>query len=83
LASWGHDYGNNYTVWAGVEDPQSSTEKRREIAIVHLRKVLNRARQFATVMDIPARPPLSLRMLLVVGDLKKPIRRFSSIQMAS
>ena len=48
-----------------------SPEKRREIAIVYLHKVLNRARQFTTVMDIPAKPPLSLRMLLVAGDSEK------------
>ncbi|MBW1609183.1 MAG: hypothetical protein JRJ74_13940, partial [Deltaproteobacteria bacterium] len=48
-----------------------SPEKRRKIAIVYLRKVLNRARQFTTVMDMPAKPPLSLRMLLVAGDSEK------------
>ena len=42
--------------------------KRREIAIVYLRNVLNRAKQFTTAMDIPAKPPVSLRMLLVAGD---------------
>jgi pimeloyl-ACP methyl ester carboxylesterase len=46
-------------------------EKRREVAIAYLRKVLNRARQFATVMDMPAKPPHSLRMLLVAGDSEK------------
>jgi pimeloyl-ACP methyl ester carboxylesterase len=48
-----------------------SPEKRRELALVYLRKVLHRARQFTTVMDIPAKPPLSLRMLLVAGDSEK------------
>jgi pimeloyl-ACP methyl ester carboxylesterase len=48
-----------------------SPDKRREIAIVYLRKVLNRARQFTTVMDRPAKPPHSLRMLLVAGDSER------------
>lgn len=46
-------------------------EKRRKIAIIYLRKILNRARQFATVMDRAAKPPPSLRMLLVAGDSEK------------
>ncbi|HEA69731.1 MAG TPA: hypothetical protein ENI07_23410 [Desulfobacterales bacterium] len=48
-----------------------SPEKRKQIAIAYLRKVLDRARQFTTVMDMPARPPPSLRMMLVAGDAEK------------
>ncbi len=48
-----------------------SSEKRREMAIVYLGKVLQRAKRFTTVMDIPAKPPVSLRMLLVAGDSEK------------
>jgi len=48
-----------------------SPEKRREAAIIHLRKVLYRAKQFTTAMDIPADPPHPLRMLLVAGDSEK------------
>jgi pimeloyl-ACP methyl ester carboxylesterase len=48
-----------------------SPEKRREIAIVYLRKVLNRAKQFTTAIDTPAKPPVSLRLLLVAGDSEK------------
>jgi hypothetical protein len=48
-----------------------SPEKRKQIAIAYLRKALARAKHFTTVMDIPARPPTSLRMLLVAGDSEK------------
>ncbi|MFC1814733.1 hypothetical protein ACFL0M_02095 [Thermodesulfobacteriota bacterium] len=48
-----------------------SSEKRREMALVYLRKVLHRARQFTSVMDVPAKPLVSLRMLLVAGDSEK------------
>jgi len=52
------------SLFPGIDSP----ENRREAAIEHLRKVLNRARQFTIAMDIPAEPPVSLRMLLVAGD---------------
>jgi hypothetical protein len=48
-----------------------SPEKRREIAIIYLRKVLNRAKQFTTAIDTPAKPPVSLQLLLVAGDSEK------------
>jgi pimeloyl-ACP methyl ester carboxylesterase len=48
-----------------------SFEKRRELALNYLRKVLRRARQFSAAMDIPAKPPTSLSMLLVAGDSEK------------
>jgi pimeloyl-ACP methyl ester carboxylesterase len=46
-------------------------EQRREAALVYQRKALTRAKQFTTVMDTPAKPPASLRMLLVAGDSEK------------
>jgi pimeloyl-ACP methyl ester carboxylesterase len=49
----------------------ASPENRIEAAIVHLRKVLSRARQFTIAMDTPAEPPFPLRILLVAGDSEK------------
>jgi pimeloyl-ACP methyl ester carboxylesterase len=51
-----------------------SPEKRREAATTYLHKVLSRARQFTEAMDMPARPPDSLRMLLVAGDSEETSR---------
>ncbi len=41
---------------------------RRRVALEHLRKSLDRARQFAAAMDTPARPPDGVSVYLVVGD---------------
>lgn len=46
----------------------SSPEKRRQIALDHLRKSLHRAKQFAAALDVPAQPPESLHFFLVAGD---------------
>ncbi|MBW1841617.1 MAG: hypothetical protein JRI75_07460 [Deltaproteobacteria bacterium] len=43
-------------------------EKRRAIALDHLEKSLNRAQKFFSAMDVPAKPPVSLRYFLVAGD---------------
>jgi len=48
-----------------------SSEERREIALEHQAKALNRARQFASAMDVPAKPPSSLKLLLVAGDAEE------------
>ncbi|MDF1591504.1 MAG: hypothetical protein P1P89_08335 [Desulfobacterales bacterium] len=48
-----------------------SHEKRRELALNFLHMALSRARQFSAAMDIPSKPPTSLRMLLVAGDSEK------------
>jgi len=69
--SWGLANPEQDRVLRSLLPDVDSPEKRREIAIVYLRKVLNRARQFTTVMDIPAKSPVSLRMLLVAGDSEK------------
>ncbi|TDJ52015.1 MAG: hypothetical protein E2O45_00910, partial [Nitrospina sp.] len=49
-------------------------EQRREIALDHLTKVLRRARQFAAAMDVPAKPPDSLKLFLVAGDAEETNR---------
>jgi pimeloyl-ACP methyl ester carboxylesterase len=49
-------------------------EKRKEAATSYLRKVLSRARQFTAAMDMPARPPNSLGILLVAGDSEETNR---------
>jgi len=48
----------------GVDSP----EKRRQIALDHLRKSLHRAKQFVAALDVPAQPPESLHFFLVAGD---------------
>jgi len=47
-----------------IKDP----EKRRETALEHQRKALMRAKQFTAAMDVPAKPPASLKTLLISGD---------------
>lgn len=54
----------------GIESP----EQRREIALDHQAKVLRRARQFTSAMDVPAKPPDSLKLLLIAGDAEKTKR---------
>ena len=51
-----------------------SHAQRREIALDHLTKVLRRARQFAAAMDVPAKPPDSLKLFLVAGDAEETNR---------
>ncbi len=46
----------------------SSLEKRREIAIDHLRKSLRRAEQFDRAIDLPSEPPQGLNIYLIAGD---------------
>ncbi len=48
-----------------------SLEERREVALDHLDKALRRARQFPAAMDVPARPPESLKLLLIAGDAEQ------------
>lgn len=45
-----------------------SREQRLEIALNHQSKALRRARQFTSALDLPAKPPDSLKFLLIVGD---------------
>jgi len=51
----------------GVQDPDT----RYQIALEHLQKSLLRARQFTAALDLPAKPPVGLRMMLVAGDSEK------------
>ena len=50
--------------YAYIDSPQ----KRREIAIDHLKKSLLRAKQFVNALDLPAELPSSIRYYLVAGD---------------
>lgn len=50
--------------------PAETEAGRRRIALDHQRKSLNRARQFHSALDIPARPPDGLELYLVAGDAK-------------
>jgi len=51
-----------------------TAEQRSQIALDHLTKVLRRARQFTAAMDVPAKPPNSLRYFLVAGDAEETNR---------
>lgn len=46
----------------------NSPQKRREIAIDHLKKYLRQAKQFVKALDLPAEPPDSIHYYLVAGD---------------
>jgi pimeloyl-ACP methyl ester carboxylesterase len=48
-----------------------SPEQRREIALDHQAKALRRARQFTSALDVPAKPPDSLKLFLVAGDAEE------------
>jgi pimeloyl-ACP methyl ester carboxylesterase len=48
-----------------------SRKERLEIALDHQAKALRRARQFTSAMDVPAKPPSSLKLLLIAGDAEK------------
>ena len=48
-----------------------SQEQRLEIALDHQAKALRRARQFTSALDVPAKPPGSLKLFLVTGDAEE------------
>jgi pimeloyl-ACP methyl ester carboxylesterase len=48
-----------------------SPEQRLQIALDHQAKALRRARQFTSALDIPAKPPDSLKLLLIAGDAEE------------
>lgn len=43
-------------------------DERQTIALAYQRRELNSARRFTEVMDLPAKPPAALRLMLVAGD---------------
>ena len=46
-------------------------EQRRKIALDHQAKALRRARQFTSALDVPAKPPDSLKLFLIAGDAEE------------
>lgn len=46
-------------------------EQRREIALDHQAKVLRRARQFTSALDVKAKPPDSVKLFLIAGDAEE------------
>lgn len=52
------------TLLPTISDPN----QRRQIAMAHLRRCLNRAQQFAAALDASATPPDGLSLYLFVGD---------------
>jgi pimeloyl-ACP methyl ester carboxylesterase len=51
--------------------------ERRKIALEHQKKCLIRADRFFNAIDIPAKPPASLKTLLVAGDSEKTVKQVS------
>ena len=68
-----------YNEW-GLADPDEAdmlamllpdipdAEERRQVALDHQRKALIRAKHVTAALDVPATPPMSVRLLLVAGD---------------
>ena len=68
---WGLADPKQYPVLKLLLPDIESPEQRLEIALDHQAKVLRRARQFTAAMDVPAKPPDSLKLLLIAGDAEK------------
>ena len=52
-----------------------SSRERREVALDHQRKCLERARRIQAALDLPAAPPRNCEILLVLGDaIETPAR---------
>ncbi|MFQ5546131.1 MAG: hypothetical protein ACE5FE_09135, partial [Acidiferrobacterales bacterium] len=65
---WGlADPGQDVVLQKLLPDVTDAAQRRR-IALDHQRKALQRAKQFAAAMDVPAAPPVSLGLFLIVGD---------------
>lgn len=65
---WGlADPGQDRVLQTLLPDIEDHVERRR-IALDHQRKALQRARQFAAALDLPASPPTSLALYLIAGD---------------
>ncbi|MEQ9619459.1 MAG: hypothetical protein RIG61_09830 [Deltaproteobacteria bacterium] len=65
---WGlADPGQDYVLeWLLPDVPEA--RKRREIALDHLTKSLERGKEFQRAIDIPAEPPEALTLYLIAGD---------------
>lgn len=50
--------------------PGCDQPTRRHVAMDHLQKSLNRARQFHMALDIPSQPPVGTSIFLIAGDAK-------------
>ena len=50
--------------------PHHGSTARRQIAMDHLQKSLNRARQFHMALDVPSEPPAGTSIYLIAGDAK-------------
>ncbi len=66
--SWGLANPGQDKVLIDLLPDVSSPSARREIAIDHLRKSLERAQQFQIAIDSPATPPDGLKLYLIAGD---------------
>jgi len=65
---WGLADPNQAQVLEWLLPDVSDPEKRREIAIDHLRKSIKRGKQFQDAIDQPSEPPGGLKLYLLAGD---------------
>jgi len=65
---WGLANPNQAEVLEWLLPDISDPDERREIAIDHLRKSLERGKQFQEAMDQSANPPENLKLYLLAGD---------------
>jgi hypothetical protein len=72
--SWGLADPNQDNVLAAILPNVKSKEKRREIALDHLRKCLRRAKRFTEAMSIDSKPPEDIMLILFSGDAVKTSR---------
>ncbi len=65
---WGLAAKDHDGLLAQILPQTKSAAGRRELALGHLRKCLERARSFQEALDVPAKPPEGLDLYLVAGD---------------
>lgn len=65
---WGLANPHNDKILRRLMPNVESAKERREVALDQLEKCLNRAKQFATAMDLAATPPEHLNLILFAGD---------------
>ncbi|MDD5597357.1 MAG: hypothetical protein PHV82_05400, partial [Victivallaceae bacterium] len=72
--NWGLADPEQDSVLEAILPKVKSREKRREIALDHLRKCLRRAKRFTEAMSIDSNPPDDVMLILFAGDAVKTSR---------
>ena len=65
---WGLANPDEADVLAMLLPDIPDAEERRQVALDHQRKALTRAKHVTAALDVPATPPISVRLFLVAGD---------------